>query len=140
MTYPNTLNNWVNITRSTFTVLAALNHSKNFAVYCLTSSDMRQASREYVCSLFYKLKGKKGLDGQCEDCGSDNNQSENRTRTPAASGVSSTTSICKAPTSKSNYVACTYTDNAISPKTRLFLSPFRGASTMRSSRPETNPT
>ena len=97
--YPSKLNTWPDMTTSTFTVIAALNHSKNFAVYCLTSSDMREALNEFVCSLFYRLRGKKGLDGECGNCGSDKNQTENEyssARIPAAtSGVPTTTSNCK---------------------------------------------
>ena len=102
VTYPNKLNEWSDMTTSTFTVIAVLNHSKNFAVYCLTSSDMREALREYACSLFSRLGGKKGLDVDCGDCGSDKNPRDDdysSSRIPAASSglptTPTTTSNCK---------------------------------------------
>ena len=55
VTYPDELNDWQDITTSLFFALTAMNHSKNFILYNLTSSDMRQASREFICSMFRAL-------------------------------------------------------------------------------------
>ena len=67
VTYPDELNDWQDITTSLFFAITALSHSKNFVVYCLTSSDMRQASREFICSMFRALVGQgqqqRGLKG-----------------------------------------------------------------------------
>ena len=57
VSYPDKLNSWPDAAKSTFTLIAILNHGKNFAVYCLTSSDMREALREGARSLLARARG-----------------------------------------------------------------------------------
>ena len=57
VSYPDKLNSWPDAAKSTFTLIAILNHGKNFAVYCLTSSDMREALREAARSLLARGGG-----------------------------------------------------------------------------------
>ena len=97
VTYPDKLNSWPDAARASFTLIAILNHGKNFAVYCLTSSDMREALREAARSLLARFKGG-GRDigeGECGE-GSDVERRENEngaSRILSASGLT-TASTC----------------------------------------------
>ena len=103
VTYPEKLNTWSDLTTSAFTVIAALNHSKNFAVYCLSSSDMREALREYACNLYFWLRGKRDLDGECGDCGgSDGNDRKENGKESSATRIPSAVAPSELPTSTSN--------------------------------------
>ena len=98
VTYPDKLNSWPDAARASFTLIAILNHGKNFAVYCLTSSDMREALREGARSLLNRVKGgSRHVEGECGE-GSDVERRENEngaSRILAASGLTAmTTSTC----------------------------------------------
>ena len=95
VTYPDKLNSWPDTARSALTLIAILNHGKNFAVYCLTSSDMREALREAARSLLARFKGGGGRDIGEGECG-EGSDIEHRERHLAASGLAAmtTTSTC----------------------------------------------
>ena len=99
VTYPDKLNAWPDTARSTLTLIAILNHGKNFAVYCLTSSDMREALKEAARSLLARVTGGGGRhsgEGECGGEGSDVERRENEngaSRILSASGLT-TASTC----------------------------------------------
>ena len=94
VTYPDKLNSWPDAARASFTLIAILNHGKNFAVYCLTSSDMREALREAVRSLFARVKGGRDIgEGECGE-GSDVEHRERHLAAASGLAAMTTTSTC----------------------------------------------